>query len=150
MSKLISKVAAATISLHTKGVLNAKSPCDTINHMRAGRKDNLRPSHLRKDNPKTTIKITVFFKGFCSRRWGASLTVCARLTVHSSPHRHKRKFSGACVCRVTFKHLPQPLRRHIWIFGTLGQLFKIPPFSAQKSHSAGGRGGPRIFFWLQS
>jgi hypothetical protein len=23
--------------------------------------------------------------------------------------------------------------------------FKIPPFSAQKSHRAGGRGGPRIF-----
>jgi hypothetical protein len=28
--------------------------------------------------------------------------------------------------------------------------FKIPPFSAQKSHSAGGRGGPQIFFWLES
>jgi hypothetical protein len=29
-------------------------------------------------------------------------------------------------------------------------LFKIPPFSTQKSHSAGGRGGPRFFFWLES
>ena len=83
---------------------------------------------------------------FRSRRWGSSLTVCARLTVRSSPHRHERKFSTSCVCRVTSKHLPQPLRSHIRSFGTLGQLFKIPPFSAQKSHSAGGRGGPRIIF----
>ena len=29
------------------------------------------------------------------------------------PHQHERKFSGARVCRVTFKHLPQPLRSHI-------------------------------------
>ena len=40
-------------------------------------------------------------------------------------------------------HLPQPLRSHILSFGTLGQLFKIPPFSAHKSHSAGGRGVPK-------
>jgi hypothetical protein len=80
-----------------------------------------------------------------SRRWGSSLTVCARLTVRSSPHRHERKFSGAHVCRVTFKHLHQPLRSHIWSFGTLGQLFKIPPFSARKSHSTGVRGVPDFF-----
>ena len=36
-----------------------------------------------------------------------------------------RKFFGACVCRVTFKHLPQPLRSHIQSFGTLGQLLKF-------------------------
>jgi hypothetical protein len=58
---------------------------------------------------------------------------------------HKRKFSGTRVCRVTFKHLPQPLQSHIRSFGTIGQLFKIPPFSAQKSHSKGGRGGPQNF-----
>jgi hypothetical protein len=62
------------------------------------------------------------------------------------PPSHGRKYSGACVCRVTFKHLPQPLQSHIFSFGTLGQLFKIPPSSAQKLHSAGGRGGPRNFF----
>ena len=75
-----------------------------------------------------------------------------------SPHQHERKFFGACVCRVTFKHLLQPLRSHIRSFGTLGQLFKIPPLSAQICHSAGGRGGPRfifligilIFLWLNS
>jgi hypothetical protein len=88
----------------------------------------------------------VFKENFPSRRWRSSLTVCARLTVRSSPHRHKRKFSDARVCRVTFKHLPQPLQSHILSCGTIGQLFKIPPFSAQKPHSAGGRGGPPIFF----
>ena len=35
------------------------------------------------------------------------------------------------VCRVTFKHLPQPLRSHIQSFGTLGQLLKIPPSTPQ-------------------
>jgi hypothetical protein len=44
---------------------------------------------------------------------------------------------STCVCRVTFKHL----RSNLLSFGTLGQLFRIPPFSAQKSLSAGGRGG---------
>ena len=52
-------------------------------------------------------------KNFRSRQWGSSLTFCARWTVGSSPHQHERKFSGARVCRVTFKHLPQPLRSHI-------------------------------------
>ena len=60
--------------------------------------------------------------------------------VRSSPNQHERKFSGAHVCRVTFKY--QPLRSHILSFGTLGQLFEIPPFSAQKLHSARGRGVP--------
>ena len=31
------------------------------------------------------------------------------------------------------------------VFVTLGQLFKIFPFSAQKSHSAGGRGSLNFF-----
>ena len=33
-------------------------------------------------------------------------------------------------------------------FGSLGQLLKLPPFSAKKCHSAGGKGGPRIFFLI--
>ena len=56
---------------------------------------------------------------FRSRRWGSSLTVCARWTVRFSPHQHERKFSGARVCRVTFKHLPQPLISHIFQFFNL-------------------------------
>ena len=31
-------------------------------------------------------------------------------------------------------------------FGILGQLLKIPPLSAQKCHSAGGRGVPKFLF----
>ena len=45
---------------------------------------------------------------FHSRRWRSSLTICACLTVRSSPHQREQKFSGAHVCRVTFKHLPNP------------------------------------------
>ena len=72
----------------------------------------------------------------------------ACLTVRSSPNRHERKFSSIHICRVTFKHLPQPLWSYILSFETLWQLFKIPPFSAQKSHSARGRGVPKILFWV--
>ena len=41
---------------------------------------------------------------------------------------HKRKFSVAHVCKITFKHLPQPLKSHTGSFRTLGQLLKIPLF----------------------
>ena len=44
---------------------------------------------------------------------GPHSRVCAHETLCSAPHRRERKFSGARVCRVTFKHLPQPLRSHI-------------------------------------
>ena len=39
---------------------------------------------------------------------GPRFRVCARETLRSAPHQHQRIF-GAHVCRVTFKHLPQPL-----------------------------------------
>ena len=39
---------------------------------------------------------------------GPRSRVCARENLRSAPHRRERKFSGARVCRVTFKHLPQP------------------------------------------
>ena len=35
---------------------------------------------------------------------------------------------SAHVCKVTFKHLPQPIRSHTQSFRTLGLLLKIPPF----------------------
>ena len=38
------------------------------------------------------------------------------------------KFFATQVCKVTFKHLPQPLRSHTRRFGTLGQLLTISPF----------------------
>ena len=44
---------------------------------------------------------------------GPRSRVCARETLRSAPHLNERKFSGAHVCRVTFKHLLQPLRSHI-------------------------------------
>jgi hypothetical protein len=63
--------------------------------------------------PKSVRDLEEEEENFRSRRWGSSLTVCARLTVRSSPHRNEWKFSGASVCRVNLKHLPQPLRSHI-------------------------------------
>ena len=71
--------------------------------------------------PPTLAKISASADG------GPRSRVCARWTLRLAPHRHERKFFGAHVCRVTFKHLPQPLRSHIQSFITLGQLFKIPP-----------------------
>ena len=62
------------------------------------------------------------------------------------PPSTRAEISGTRVCKVTFKHLPQPHQSHILSFGTLVQLFKIPPFSAQKLHSAGGRGESPQFF----
>ena len=80
--------------------------------------------------PKTYIN-------FHSRQWGSSLPVWHAWWVRSSPHRHKRKLYDTCVCRVTFKHLPQPLRSHIRSFGTQGQLLKLSPLSAQKCYTVG-------------
>ena len=54
---------------------------------------------------------------------GPRSRVCARKSLCSAPHQHERKFSGAHVCRVTFKRLPQPL-------GIPGRLLKLPPLSA--------------------
>jgi hypothetical protein len=56
---------------------------------------------------------------------GPRSQVFARETLRSAPHRRERKFSAARVCRITFKHLPQPLRSHIQTFGTIGQLLKF-------------------------
>jgi hypothetical protein len=83
-------------------------------------------------------------RGHCSR-------VCARETLRPAPHRHYQKFFGTHVFRVTFKHLTQPqLRSHIWCFGTLGQLLKIPPLVCpNKYNSAGGVGVP-IFLFLRA
>ena len=44
---------------------------------------------------------------------GPRSRVRARGTLRSAPHRHQRNFSGACFCRITFRHLPQPLQSHI-------------------------------------
>ena len=54
---------------------------------------------------------------------GPRSRVRARGTLRSAPHRRERKFSGARVCRIAFKHLPQPLRSHIRSFKTLQQVF---------------------------
>ena len=59
----------------------------------------------------------------------------ALLTLRTAPHQHEWKLLGAHVCKVTFKHLLQPLRCLNRSFGTLGQLLKIPPLSAQGAYA---------------
>jgi hypothetical protein len=48
------------------------------------------------------------------------------------------------------KHLPQLLRRHIWSFGTLGQLLKIAPSATQNLPSANFLIGILIFLLVKS
>ena len=55
----------------------------------------------------------------------------------------------ACVCKVTIKHLPQPLRSHIQSFRTIKQLFKVTPISAQAYNIAvirGQEGTPQFLY----
>ena len=94
-----------------------------------------------KNNNKKKKKISASADG------GPRSRVCARLTVRSSPHRHERKLSGTRVCRVTFKHLPQPLKSNIRSFGTLGRILKFSIFFFKKPKNVpqGARGGLRIF-----
>ena len=78
---------------------------------------------------------------------GPHFRICARKTLRSAPHGHHRKFSGARSCRVTFKHLPQPLRSHIRSFGTLGQLLQFSKKNIKKPKNApGGQGGGLLSF----
>ena len=64
----------------------------------------------------------------------------------SSPKCHKWKFVSALVCKVAFKHFPQPLRSHPRIFGTLGQLLKIPTFVNPNIAECEGKMASLIFF----
>ena len=53
---------------------------------------------------------------------GVLVPVSARATLHSAPHQNQPESFSAHVCKVTVKHLPQPLRSHTQGFGTLRQL----------------------------
>ena len=39
---------------------------------------------------------------------GSRFRVYGQETLRSGPHRHQRTIFSVCVCKVTFKHLPQP------------------------------------------
>ena len=55
----------------------------------------------------------LFNKNFRSRQWRSSLPGLRTRDPMLSATLREWKFSGTYVCRVTFKHLPQPLRSHI-------------------------------------
>ena len=65
------------------------------------------------------IKISAYADGG-PRSPSAHAWPFARPTISMSGH-----FSAACVCRVTFKHLPLTLRTHIQSFRTLRQLLNF-------------------------
>jgi hypothetical protein len=82
---------------------------------------------------------------------GPRFRVCARETLRSAPHRCERKCGwGPHVCRVPFKHLPQPIRSYIQSFGTLGQLLKLPPCPPKSVKVQGLGGFPDFFLLLES
>ena len=85
----------------------------------------------------------VLFSGIsASADGGPRSRVRARGTLRSAPHRHLRKFSGTHFCRVTFKHLPQPLRSHNRSFRTLRQvvqdIYEISQFLGKIGLIGGG------------
>ena len=70
------------------------------------------------------------------------------ISLGADKHRHQRKFSSTCVCRVTFKHLPQTLSSHIRSFGTLGQLLKFSKKTLKNLKTPPrGPGGVSKFCW---
>ena len=73
--------------------------------------------------PKNWQNLQSTSKYSASTNGGPRSRVHARGTLRSAPHRHERKFSGTRVCRIAFKHLPQPLRSHIQSFRTPRQVF---------------------------
>ena len=80
-------------------------------------------------------------KIFRWHRWGSSRPGLRTLDPPLSPPLTPAEIW----CKFTSKHLLQPLRSHIQSFRTIGQLLKLTPLSAQKCHSAGGKGGSPIF-----
>ena len=61
-------------------------------------------------------------------QWGSSLPGLRKCDPPLSPPTRPAEICNACVCKVNFKHLPQPLQSHTQNFRTLGQLVKITPF----------------------
>ena len=82
---------------------------------------------------------------------GPRSRVRARGTLLSAPHRRERKFSGAPVCRIAFKHLPQPLRSHTEVSElydkSFQDIFEISRFSAQNRVNGGLGSPPKNFHW---
>jgi hypothetical protein len=60
--------------------------------------------------------------------WGSSLLgVLTAVSAHAQPSFQPVEICRALVCKVTFKHLPQPHRKHTQSFG-MRKIFENPPF----------------------
>ena len=62
-------------------------------------------------NPAFWAALLFNFTNSAHADWGPRSRVCARETLRSAPHRHERKFSGTCFCRVTFKIFEKKLKK---------------------------------------
>ena len=80
-------------------------------------------AHSKFHNPMITPSVILVMAGKrkITKNFAHANGGCACKTLRLAPHRHERKLSAACVCRVTFKDLSQPFRSHI-------RLSEIPPF----------------------
>ena len=98
------------------------------------------------------VILTSLFKiNFRSLWWGSSLTVYARLTVCSSPHQHKRKFSGTHVVQSHLQTSPPTPQKSYPKFRNPRTTFENTPLFTPKYSIVRGVGGvPKLFFWLES
>ena len=87
-----------------------------------------------------SMAIKFKFRNSAHADGGPRSRVCTRETLCSGPHQCERTFFAARVCRVAFKHLPQPLRSHV--------MFIFFIFSYPLCHSAVKRGVTDILFIL--
>ena len=82
---------------------------------------------------------------------GPRSRVCARETLCSAPHRRDRKFSGTRVCRVAFKHFPNPQKSYPKFQNSTTSLHRIYLKLADfpvKIGFIGGKGVPRNCFLI--
>ena len=76
--------------------------------------------------------------------WGSSLLGLCTLDPPLGPH--ERKFSGSCVCQVTFHQL---LRAQIESFGILVQLLKFSTKLLKKAATAAQEGQPSLCHYVR-
>ena len=81
----------------------------------------------------------------CSRRWGSSLSGLRTLDPPLGPPSIWTEIFRCTCLQSHLQTCPPTHQKSYPKFWNPRKLLKIPPFSAQKCHSAGGRGGPRLF-----
>jgi hypothetical protein len=97
---------------------------------------------------RSNICIQKHTKNFRSRRWGSSLTVCARLTVRSSPHQTSGNFPAHMSAESSSNTSPNPSEVISEVLEPLDNFSKYPPFPPKNRIVRGVAGIPEFFFWV--